>query len=186
MTNNRISDDEKARVEQLRKDGWTLREISHETGVSVAACSRHLNRRGIVGDTSRTVEAARARFEAAQTARYDLICDLFDDLENLRLRLNEPYDEWLNSPDGPVKVTLAEPPLSECARIAEVMRKTVVEINRLEAEFTANSDLDSARSFLQNLQASLEHVVAQAGPDDDPLNYDSDYSVETDPEQQVR
>lgn len=185
MPTNRITDDQKARIEKLRKDGWTLREISHETGVSVATCSRHLNRRGIVGDTSRTVEAARARFEAAQTARYDLICDLFVDLENLRTRLNEPYDEWVNSPEGPVKVTLPEPPLSECARIAEVMRKTVVEINRLEAEFLANNELDSAKSFLQNLQASLESAVAQAGPDNDPLNYDGEYSVHTDPEQQV-
>ena len=183
MPTNRITDDQKRQIEALRKKGWTLREISHETGVSVATCSRHLNSQGIVGDTSRTVEAARARFEAAQTARYDLICDLFDDLENLRTRLNEPYDEWLNSPDGPVKVTLPEPPLSECARIAEVMRKTVVEINRLEAEFTANSDVDTARSFLQNLQASLEAAVALAGPDNDPLNYDSDYDVNTDPEQ---
>ena len=183
MPTNRITDDQKRQIEALRKDGWTLREIAHETGVSVATCSRHLNRRGIVGDTSRTVEAARARFEAAQTARYDLICDLFLDLENLRTRLNEPYDEWINSPDGPVKVTLPEPPLSECARIAEVMRKTVVEINRLEAEFLANNELDSARSFLQNLQASLEAAVELAGPDNDPLNYDSDYDVNTDPEQ---
>lgn len=182
-TNNRITEEQKRHIEALRKDGWTLREIAHETGVSVATCSRHLNRAGIVGDTSRTVEAARARFEAAQTARYDLVCDLFDDLENLRLRLNEPYDEWLNSPDGPIKVTLPEPPLSECARIAEVMRKTVVEINRLEGEFAANSDVDTARSFLQNLQASLESAVALAGPDNDPLNYDSDYSVHSDPEQ---
>ena len=51
-TNNRITDEQKARVEELRREGWTLREISHETGVSVATCSRHLNRRGIVGDTS--------------------------------------------------------------------------------------------------------------------------------------
>lgn len=183
MPTNRITDDQKARIEALRKDGWTLREISHETGVSVATCSRHLNRRGIVGDTSRTVEAARARFEAAQTARYDLICDLFDDLENLRTRLNEPYDEWLNGPDGPIKVTLPEPPLSEAAKILEVMRKTVAEISRLEAEFLANNELDSAKSFLQNLQSSLEAAVALAGPDNDPLNYDSDYSVHTDPEQ---
>lgn len=186
MPTNRITDDQKARIEELRKDGWTLREISHETGVSVATCSRHLNRAGIVGDTSRTVEAARARFEAAQTARYDLICDLFDDLENLRTRLNEPYDEWLNGPDGPTKVTLPEPPLSECARITEVMRRTVAEISRLEAEFLENNELDSAKSFLQNLQSSLEAAVALAGPDNDPLNYDSDYSVETDPEQQVK
>lgn len=183
MTSNRISDGQKRQIEALRKDGWTLREISHETGVSVATCSRHLNRQGIVGDTSRTVEAARARFEAAQTARYDLICDLFDDLENLRTRLNEPYDEWLNGPDGPTKVTLPEPPLSECARITEVMRKTVAEISRLEAEFLANNELESARSFLQNLQASLEAAVALAGDDNDPLNYDSDYSVHNDPEQ---
>lgn len=59
MPTNRITDDQKARVEELRRDGWTLRKISHETGVSVATCSRHLNRAGIVGDTSRTVEAAR-------------------------------------------------------------------------------------------------------------------------------
>ena len=183
MPSNRITDEQKRHIEELRKDGWTLREISHETGVSVATCSRHLNRAGIVGDTSRTVEAARARFEAAQTARYDLICDLFDDLENLRTRLNEPYDEWLNGPDGPTKVTLPEPPLSECARITEVMRKTVAEISRLEAEFLANNELDNARSFLENLQSSLEAAVALAGPDNDPLNYDSDYSVHTDPEQ---
>lgn len=183
MPTNRITDDQKRHIEELRKDGWTLREIAQETGVSVATCSRHLNRAGIVGDTSRTVEAARARFEAAQTARYDLICDLFDDLENLRTRLNEPYDEWLNGPDGPTRVTLPEPPLSECAKITEVMRKTVAEISRLEAEFLANNELDSAKSFLQNLQTSLEAAVALAGPDKDPLNYDSDYSVHTDPEQ---
>ena len=148
MPTNRITEEQKRHIEALRKNGWTLREISHETGVSVATCSRHLNRRGIVGDTSRTVEAARARFEAAQTARYDLICDLFDDLENLRTRLNEPYDEWLNSPGGPIKVTLPEPPLSECARITEVMRRTVAEISRLEAEFLENNELDSARSLV--------------------------------------
>mgnify|MGYP007046617674 FL=1 len=63
------------------------------------------------------------------------------------------------------------------------MRKTVAEISRLEAEFLANNELDSAKSFLQNLQSSLEAAVELAGPDNDPLNYDGDYSVHTDPEQ---
>ena len=75
-----------------------------------------------------------------------------------------------------MKVTLEEPPLSECARITEAMRKTVSDISRLEAEFLANNELDSARSFLQNLQASLEAAVALAGPD-------SDYNIENDPAQ---
>lgn len=184
MKDRTITDAQRERVKHLRRQGYTLREISKLTNVSVAECSRTLNRAGIVGDSTRTVEAARSRFEQGQAARYDLIMDLYDDLESLRQRLNEPYDQWLNGPDGPVKVTLPEPPLSECVKIVEVMRKTVTEVNRLEEEFKDRSNLEGARNVLKELQEGLKAVAAIHGPSTDPNDYDSDYDIAKDPDEQ--
>ena len=184
MKDRTITDAQRERVKQLRRQGYTLREISKLTNVSVAECSRTLNRAGIVGDTTRTVEAARSRFEQGQAARYDLISDLYNDLEGLRQRLNEPYDEWLNGPDGPVKVTLPEPPLSECVKVVEVMRKTVAEVNRLEEQFKDRSNLEGARNVLGELNETLSLIAKMNGPSQDPNDYDSDYDIATDPDEQ--
>lgn len=105
-----ITQEQKDRAIQLRKSGYTLREISHEVGVSLASISRILRAEGIHSDPTQTLEASRARWEAAQAAGYSLLADLLDDIKNLRARCYEPYRQWIGTPDGPVQVELPEPP----------------------------------------------------------------------------
>ncbi|MCT2287835.1 hypothetical protein M3F30_04445 [Corynebacterium sanguinis] len=180
---NTITDEQKARAIELRKSGYTLREIRNEVGVSIGHLSRLLNAAGVTGDTSRTLEASLARFEAARGAIYDLLSDLLDDAASLRERMFEPFDQWISTPDGPVKVTLQEPPLSEVAKLSEALRRTLVEINRLQAELDRGSDTDRTRGMLQDLFDGFKMIAALAEPDNNPGTYDSDYDVNADPKQ---
>lgn len=58
----------------------------------------------------------------------------------------------------------------EFARITKAMRMNVADINRLEAKFPANRKLDRTRSFVHDLEASLERTVALASEDRDHLS----------------
>lgn len=178
-----ITQEQKDRAIQLRKSGYTLREIQLEVGVSIGHLSRLLKAAGVTGDSTRTVEASLARFEAARAAMYDLLSDLLDDTASLRERMFEPYEQWVTTTDGPVKVTLQEPPLGEVAKLSEALRRTLVEINRLQAELDRGSDLDKTRGFLGDLFEGFKMVAALAEPINGDGTYDSDYNVETDPEQ---
>lgn len=178
-----ITQEQKDRAIQLRKSGYTLREVQLEVGISIGHLSRLLKAAGVTGDSTRTVEASLARLEAARAAMYDLLADLLDDAASLRERMFEPYDQWITSPDGPVRVTLPEPPLSEVAKLSEALRRTLVEINRLQSELDRGSDLDKTRGFLGDLFEGFKTVAALAEPINGDGTYDSDYNIETDPEQ---
>ncbi|MGS1092659.1 hypothetical protein [Corynebacterium sanguinis] len=179
-----VTDEQKTRAIELRKSGYTLREVQSEVGVSIGHLSRLFRAAGVTGDTSRTVEASLARWEASRAAMYDLLSDLLDDAASLRERMFESYDQWISTPDGPVKVTLPEPPLGEVAKLSEALRRTLVEVNKLQAELDRGSDTDRTRGILQDLFEGFKMVAALAEPDNNPGTYDSDYDVNTDPEQQ--
>lgn len=88
-----------------------------------------------------------------------------------------------HQPDGPARVTLPEPPLSEVAKLSEALRRTLVEINRLQAELDRGSDLDKTKGFLGDLFEGFKMVAALAQPINEEGTYDSDYDVATDPDQ---
>ncbi|MGV0448349.1 hypothetical protein [Corynebacterium sanguinis] len=180
---NTVTDEQKTRAIELRKSGYTLREIQSEVNVSIGHLSRLFRAAGVTGDSTRTVEASLARFEAARAAMYDLLSDLLDDAASLRERMFEPYEQWVTTADGPAKVTLPEPPLGEVAKLSEALRRTLVEVNKLQAELDRGSDLDKTRSFLGDLFEGFKMVAALAEPINGDGTYDSDYNIETDPEQ---
>ncbi|TVS26412.1 hypothetical protein [Corynebacterium sanguinis] len=178
-----ITQEQKDRAIQLRKSGYTLREIQHEVGISIGHLSRLLKAAGVTGDTTRTLEASLARWEAARAAMYDLLSDLLDDAASLRERMFEPYDQWVTTTDGVVKITLQEPPLGEVAKLSEALRRTLVEVNKLQAELDRGNSTEQARNLLTQLFDGFQTIAALADPINEPGTYDSDYDVETDPEQ---
>ncbi|MCT2024298.1 helix-turn-helix domain-containing protein [Corynebacterium sanguinis] len=184
MPQKQLTDEQRQAILDHRADGWTLREIAREIGCSPATVSRTLRNAGVDTNPSITLEAAQARWENARAASYDMLANLLDDIDSLSARMWEPYTTYLNGPDGPVAVTLAEPPLSEVARIADQMRKTAVQIHQLQEQIDRGSDTDKARGILQDLFEGFKMVAALAEPDNNPGTYDSDYDVNTDPEQQ--
>ncbi|MGV0447404.1 helix-turn-helix domain-containing protein [Corynebacterium sanguinis] len=179
----RITDEQRQQIINLRKRGWTLREVAQDTGVSVATVSRTLRAAGIDTNPTYSIEAATARWEQAKAAAYEVLSDLLDDVESLRQRMYEPWEQWVTTPDGPAKVTLPEPPLGEVARIADQMRRTAVEIQRLQQEIDNGSSLDRTRGVLHDLFEGFKMVAALAEPINGDGTYDSDYDIETDPEQ---
>ena len=178
-----ITDEQREQIVTYRKRGWTLREIAHQTSVSPASVSRVLRDKGVDTNPTRTLEAAQARWEASRAAAYDLLSDLLDDIESLRARCYEPYEQWLNSPDGPVKVTLNEPPLAEVAKVAEQMRRTAQQVHDLQQQLDTGGSLDRTRGVLHDLFEGFKMVAALAEPINGDGTYDSDYDVQTDPDQ---
>lgn len=178
-----ITNEQRQQIVAYRKRGYTLREVSHAVGVSLASISRILRAEGIHSDPTQTLEASRKRWEAAQAAGYSLLADLLDDIENLRARCYEPYRQWISTPEGPVQVELPEPPLSEVAKLMEQARRIALDVNRLQKELDEGTDLDKTRGFLGDLFEQFKMVAALAEPINEEGTYDSDYDVETDPEQ---
>ena len=184
MPQKQLTDEQRQAILNHRADGWTLREIAREIGCSPATVSRTLRAAGMDTNPSITLEAAKARWENARAASYQMLADLLDDIESLSARMWEPYTTYLNGPEGPVAITLAEPPLSEVAKIADQIRKTAVQVHQLQEQIDRGNSTEQARNLLTNLFDGFKAIAALAEPINEPGTYDSDYDVETDPEQQ--
>lgn len=181
----------------LRRQGYSIREISvalteQGTPLSPAAVSRHLRRAGVVGDETSTLEATTARIAKARAQTYDRVLALLEDAEAARERVYAPYQQVVSTPEGAEIITLQEPPLGEAAKLLTTIERLITQATRL-LDQVRGDDTEKATSLLMQLHVGIKQVVEQydaetgrtVGADNDAYNYDSDYSVYTDPEQQA-
>lgn len=185
MANN-ITDEQKAQVKRLHADGLSYREIAREVGIAHSTVGHILRVAGIPTDGTSTLEANRARVARMNAKRMEHAEILMEHLADMETRIWDQYEMYLNAPDGPQKVVMEEPPLKEQADGYKSIQSIVASMDSLLAAVDTGDGVEGAKNLLRDLHASLKIVVEQAGPDTDPKNYDSDYSVHTDPEQQEK
>ena len=180
-----LTDEQKRQVLELYDQDYSYRQIARELGISHASVGTIIRASGRNTNSAATAEATRARMErlnAKRLAHAEMLTEQIDDMAH---RIWNEYEIYLNGPDGAERIVMAEPPLKEQADGYKGMQAMVNMIDTLQASLNTDDDTETAKSLLTQLQAGFEQVVALAGPDNDPLNYDSDYDVATDPDQQV-
>lgn len=178
------TDEVKAQVKKLYAQSYSYREIAREVGIGHSTVGRILREAGVDTDGSLTIEATRKRKAIMDAKRLQHAEILMEHLADVESRIWDEYDQYLTGPDGPAKVTLSEPPLKEQADGYKSIQMIVTTVDTLTEKIDTGDGAEGAKNLLRDLQSSLKEVVAMAGPDTDPKNYDSDYSVDTDPEQQ--
>ena len=180
-----ISDEQKQQVLELHDQDYSYRQIAREIGISHATVGTIIRQSGRPTNAAATAEATRARMarlNAKRLAHAEMLTEQIDDMAH---RIWDEYEIYMNGPQGAERVVMAEPPLKEQADGYKGMQAMVNMIDTLQAALDTGDDTEHAKSLLTQLQQGFEQVVAIAGDDNDPLNYDSDYSIHTDPEQQV-
>lgn len=195
MNNFETTQDQINQMITLRRQGYSVREVAailSDQGVSISptTVSRHLRRAGVTGDETATQEATAARVKAARQRALEQALTLLEDAEAARERVYAPAKVVVSTPDGAQVLTLPEPPLQDVAKVLHTVERLITQAQRL-LETIQEDTTEEAKSVLQALQENLEAYIALAEPDPTIFNepgmtYDSDYSVENDPEQQVK
>lgn len=108
-----VPPDERARVRELHAQGKSRNDIARETGLSTASVSRIAKSFGLSFDREQIKAATEAKVADTRARRALRSAELLDDISRLRERAWSPYSYYERSEDGPVKVTLDLPPLSE-------------------------------------------------------------------------
>lgn len=176
----------------LRRQGYSVREVAailSERGANISptTVSRQLRRAGVTGDDTTTQEATAARVKAARHRALEQALTLLEDAEAARERVYAPAEVVVSTPDGAEILTLAEPPLQDVAKVLQTVERLITQAQRL-LETIQEDSTEEAKSVLQALQENLEAYIALAEPDPTIFNepgmtYDSDYNIDTDPEQ---
>ena len=180
-----VSDEQKQQVLDLHDQGHSYRQIAREIGISHATVATIIRKAGKPTNAAATAEATRARMARLNEKRLAHAEMLAEQIDDMAHRIWNEYEIYVNGPEGAERVVMAEPPLKEQADGYKGMQAMVNMIDTLQATLDTGDDTEHAKSLLAQLQQGFEQVVALAGPDNDPLNYDSDYNIDTDPDQQV-
>lgn len=180
-----VSDEQKQQVLDLHDQGHSYRQIAREIGISHATVATIIRKAGKPTNAAATAEATRARMARLNEKRLAHAEMLAEQIDDMAHRIWNEYEIYVNGPEGAERVVMAEPPLKEQADGYKGMQAMVNMIDTLQAALDTGDDTEHAKSLLAQLQQGFEQVVALAGPDNDPLNYDSDYNIDTDPDQQV-
>lgn len=168
----------------MHKRGYSTRAIAKEIGVSHSSVSRHLSRLGADTDRSQTAEATAARVRILQGRRIDLAEKLFEDAISMRERVWDSYEMVGNSPEGPVRTTLDEPPLKEQSDGVKSIESLISTVDKLMEGAASNNDVEDAKNVLMTIANGLAKAV-QGDTGLGELDRDHDYDIREDPDQQV-
>lgn len=174
-----VTPDEVARFVDLHAQGYSVRAIARECGRGYTTVSHHLNRMGCDVDRSQTAEATAARIRVINAQRLNRAEQLMSDIASLQERIWEPYIVVANSPEGPAKVLLDEPPLKEQAdgyRAIQAMTRTV---DDLIAAASGDTTTEDAKNVLMGIFDGLKAIVDTSPAD--PNDADHDYDITDDP-----
>lgn len=176
-----VSAEEVGRFVDLHAQGYSVRAIARECGRGYTTVSHHLNRMGCDVDRSQTAEATAARVRVINEQRLDRAEQLMSDIASLQERVWDEYIVVANSPDGPAKVLLDEPPLKEQAdgyRAIQAMARTVDELIAAASGDTATED---AKNVLMGIFEGLAAIIHDTPAD--PNDADHDYDITDDPDE---
>lgn len=100
-------------MRDLHERGLSRNDIARKTGLSTATVSRIAKGLGLSFDRERIKAATAAKVADTRALRAIRSAELLDDVRRLRERAWDTYSYYERGMEGPVKVTLDLPPLSE-------------------------------------------------------------------------
>lgn len=176
------------RMVQLHNAGKSMRDIGKIMDIPYTYVSKCLAFRDDVDvDRERTRKATTTRLRMLEARRVAQAVELAEDIDNLRQRMWEEYEQVVATAEGVEHVYLSEPPLNEQARAANAISSLVAAQQRLISDVKPESD-NKGGSVIDSLVDNLKSLVTSGKDQEteaygyDPRDQDSDYDIATDPE----
>lgn len=173
----------KETVLAMHDEDYSYREIAREVGVDHSTVGRIIRKANRSTNTAQTQEANAARKARMNQKRLDHAEMLMEQLNDMQSRIWDKYEVIVNSPDGAEHMTLSEPPLKEQADGYRAIQSIANTIDTLLAAIDTGSKTENAKNLLEQLFEGFKTVAALAEPINGDGTYDSEYNIETDPEQ---
>lgn len=191
--NQKVTDEMVEQMILLFKQGYSYREIAKQIGgISYTAVCRALKDVPDIDTKQELTEVAtQARVRRLAARRLELAEKIMLDIEAMRERIWENYEQIVPTGEGYERVLLDEPPLPDQSRAYTAIAQMNAMVTKLK-EDTSNPSEGEAKNVLATLINGIKEILDTGETDAEdttetneqkyPYDFDNGYNIHEDPD----